>query len=212
MQILDMETWDRREIYQFFRQTEWPFYAVSFSLDVTALKRTTKEEGLSFYYALVYETTRAMEEVEAFRLRDRGDHVVRHDSLVPSFTDLTPGSELFHITTLELEPDRAAFCRRAKELSTAQTAFLAETGAWDRDQMVFFSCLPWVPMTSMTNERDKDPADTIPRVSWGGYEERGGRLVLNMALDVNHRTIDGVHIGRFYETLCRRIAAPEAER
>ena len=46
-----------------------------------------------------------------------------------------------------------------------------------------------------------DPSDSIPRVSWGRWEEREGRTVLSLSLELNHRLVDGVHVGRFYEAL-----------
>ena len=62
-------------------------------------------------------------------------------------------------------------------------------------------------LTALTNERDADPDDAAPRIAWGRYAERDGRLMLGLSLEVNHRLIDGVHIGRFAQALERRIAA-----
>lgn len=206
MREVDMAQWKRRERYEFFKGLSWPFWSVSFPVDVTGLHRWSHENGLSFYYALVYLCTRALEEVEAFHYKDRGEGIVWHDRLVPSFTDLHPGQEDFHIVTLEAGEDLADFCRRARELSRAQTAFV-DDGAW-QDEMVYFTCLPWMPITALSNERELDPTDSIPRLSWGKYvTDANGRDSLNMTISVNHRLIDGVHVGRFYEALTARLAA-----
>lgn len=206
MREVDMAQWKRRERYEFFKGLSWPFWSVSFPVDVTGLHRWSHENGLSFYYALVYLCTRALEEVEAFHYKDRGEGIVWHDRLVPSFTDLAPGQEDFHIVTLEAGEDLADFCRRAREMSRAQTAFV-DDGAW-QDEMVYFTCLPWMPITALSNERELDPIDSIPRLSWGKYvTDANGRDSLNMTISVNHRLIDGVHVGRFYEALTARLAA-----
>lgn len=207
MRIIDQEQWPRRAIYEHYQGEDWPFYAMSFPVDVTELKAYTKRRGLSFYYAMIFLVTKAMEEVENFRLRDRKGTIVLHDRLVPSFTDMAPGEELFHITTLEAGEDLAAFCQAAREKSRAQTAFLEEEGPWEADELVYFSSEPWLPMSSVTHDRNFDPADCIPRAAWGRYEEQNGRLRLSLAIDVNHRMVDGLHVGRFYEALNRRIAA-----
>lgn len=206
MREVDMAQWKRRERYEFFKGLSWPFWSVSFPVDVTGLHRWSHENGLSFYYALVYLCTRALEEVEAFHYKDREEGIVWHDRLVPSFTDLAPGQEDFHIVTLEAGEDLADFCRRARELSRAQTDFV-DDGAW-QDEMVYFTCLPWMPITALSNERELDPTDSIPRLSWGKYvTDDHGRDSLNMAISVNHRLIDGVHVGRFYEALTARLEA-----
>lgn len=206
MREVDLARWQRRERYEFFKGLGWPFWSVSFPVDVTGLHRWSHEQGLSFYYALVYLCTKSLEEVEAFHYKDRGEGIVWHDRLVPSFTDLAPGQEDFHIVTLEAGEDLADFCRRAREMSRTQTAFV-DDGAW-QDEMVYFTCLPWMPITALSNERDLDPADSIPRLSWGKYvTDQQGRDSLNMTISVNHRLIDGVHVGRFCEALTARLEA-----
>lgn len=200
MTVIDKQTWPRRAIYDFFAPMSDPFYTLTFPVDVTALRAWCKRHGLSFYPAMVFAVTRAMEGVEAFRYKDRDGVIVRHDALVPSFTDLRPGSETFYIVTLEAGEDPADFCRRAKEQSAAQTQFITAR-PWDADQLVYFTCLPWFPVTALKNEKDLNPSDSVPRVAWGRWEEKGARTELLLSLELNHRLLDGVHVGRFYEAL-----------
>ena len=75
------------------------------------------------------------------------------------------------------------------------------------DDLIFLSCLPWLDITALTNERDFDPDDAIPRLAWGKYVLREGRLELGYSVEVNHRFIDGLHIGRFGERLQALIEA-----
>ena len=199
-EIIDKNTWPRREAYDFFARMSWPFYALTFPVDVTRLRGWCRREGASFYPAMVYGVTKAMERVDAFHYKDRGGQIVRVKRLVPSFTDLHPGSEQFHIVTLEAGEDLADFCRRAKEKSAAQTAFIS-SGPWEEDELVYFSCLPWFPLTAATNERDADPADSVPRVTWGRWQEDAGRTTLHLSLELNHRLLDGAHAGMFYREL-----------
>ena len=207
MTEIGLDNWPRRDRYGFFKGMSWPFWTVTFPVDVTRLRRWTRERGVSFYRAMVYAVTKAMERVEAFRYKCRADgQIVYHQRLVPSFTDLTPGSDLFHITTLEAGGDMADFCRRAREESRSQTEFITR-GPWDEDELIYFTCLPWFPITSLTNERDMVPTDSVPRAAWGRYEEREGRTVLSLSLELNHRLLDGVHAGRMFEALTDLLEA-----
>lgn len=198
--VIHKDNWPRKELYDFFAPMSHPFYSLTFPVDVTALKRYTKSNSISFYYGMVYAVTKAMESVEAFRYKCRGEEIVLHDRLVPSFTDLKPGSDRFYIVTLEAGDDLKEFCRRAKEASSAQTELITQ-GPWAVDEEIFFTCLPWFPVTGLTNERNVDPGDSVPRASWGKYEERDGRLMLSLSLELNHRLLDGVHVGQFYAAL-----------
>ena len=200
MTVIDKSAWPRREIYDFFAPMSDPFYTLTFPVDVTALRARCKADGLPFYPAMVFAVTRAMEQVEAFLYKDRDGTIVRHNSLVPSFTDLHPGSDRFHIVTLERGEDLADFCRRAKAASAAQREFIT-AGPWPEDQLVYFTCLPWFPVTALKNERDLDPADSVPRVAWGRWEEKGDKTELLLSLELNHRLLDGVHVGQFYQAL-----------
>ena len=67
MKKIDMKSWERRELYEFFSGMSWPFYSVTFQVDVTEVYQYAKREGLSFYYALVWLCTKACNQVENFR-------------------------------------------------------------------------------------------------------------------------------------------------
>ena len=204
MKIIDTANWPRREIYELFSGCDHPFYSVTFELDVTNVRRYTHENGLSFYYSLSYLITEAMERVEALRLRVRDGRLVVVDALIPSCTDLQPGSDCFVIVTLPRGDDMAAFCQAAKAQAMAQTT-LFDPQMEARDDLIYFSCLPWFALTGFVTERNLDVNDCIPRVTWGKYQQRGDRLILNVTVEVNHRTVDGVHLGRFYEALQQTI-------
>ena len=207
--LLDRAAWPRREVYDFFSRMDDPFYMVTFQTDVTTAREYTKRNNLSFYYTMVYLCTTACNAVPAFRQVIRGGQVWELEARSPSFTDLHPGSEVFHIVTMPCAGSLAEFCRAAAEKSDAQTAFLDQQG--ESDALIYFSCLPWVELTALTNERDRNPDDSVPRIAWGRYTAQDGRLKLGLSLEVNHRLIDGVHIGQFAQALERRIAALGAE-
>ena len=202
---IDMSTWPRREIYDFFSPISNPFYSVTFALDVTNLYRYVKERELSFYYALVYLCTQAVNRVEAFLYTIEDGKVRIYDKRQPSFTDLEKGSELFRMVFVPCEGSLDEFCRAAKAKSESQHFFFDP--ATETNDLIYFSCLPWMDVTGLTNERNLDPDDAIPRIAWGKYIDVNGRKQLHISLEINHRLIDGVHLGRFNEELCRLIEA-----
>lgn len=202
---IDMSAWPRREIYDFFSPISNPFYSVTFTLDVTNLYRCVKERELSFYYALVYLCTQAVNRVEAFLYTIEDGKVRIFDKRQPSFTDLEKGSELFRMVFVPCEGSLDEFCRAAKAKSESQHFFFDPTA--ETNDLIYFSCLPWMDVTGLTNERNLDPDDAIPRIAWGKYIDVNGRKQLHISLEINHRLIDGVHLGRFNEELCRLIEA-----
>lgn len=209
MKKIDRNNWDRREIYDFFSGVSNPFYMISFTVDVTELKAFTKRRGCSFYYSLIYLCCKALNSVENFLYVCRDGEVYLLEEREPSFTDRTPGTELFHIVSLPAKGDITAFCRLAKQTSLNQKGFidLSREGA----HLAYFSCMPTLRLTALTNEFDllaPDFAeDSVPRLAWGKYTENQGRLELTISMEVNHRFIDGVHIEKFAARLEALIAA-----
>jgi len=199
MEKRDYSLWPRREIYELFSGKVNPWYGVSFELDVTGLHDYTKSRSLSFYYALIYLTTEAVNRVDAFLYAKKDGELVHYDRRIPSFTDIKKGSELFYIVTMEPDGSLDEFCREARRISSEQTIFLDYSR--EDDGLIDYSCLPWIPMTGFSGDRPTDFEDSVPRITWGRYTERDGRLVLNMTIEANHRFADGFHIGRVYEEL-----------
>lgn len=204
---VDGPDWPRQELFSFFSPIDHPFYTVSLRLDVTKLYAYTKARGLSFYHALVYFCTHSLNSVENFRYTIRGGGVYLLPRREPSFTHLKPGSDLFQIITLPCGDSLEVFCRTAAEKAASQTTFLDQ--GEETDDLIYFSCLPWFDLTCCTNERNLDVDDAIPRICWGKFVDRDGHKELGLSIEVNHRLIDGVHIGRFYEALQQHLAALE---
>lgn len=211
---IDRAAWPRNEIYTFMEGMSNPYYAVTFRQDVTAVYRYAKRRGLSFYYTLVGLCTLAVNEVEAFRYVIRSGEVYRLGrDRDPSFTDLKKGSDCFYIVTMPMEGTLPQFARAARARSEAQHRFM-EPGT-QTDGLIYFSCLPWLDMTGLTNERDlAQPGareESVPRIAWGKYVPVGDRLELGIGIEVNHRLIDGVHLGQFAAALTRHITELENE-
>ena len=206
-QKIELTAWPRAESFRFFSSLDQPFYSVCFRVDVTKLHAYTKSHGLSFYHAMIYFVTQAVNETENFRYTIRNGEVSLLAARTPSFTVLKPGSEQFQIVTALCTGGLEDFCRAAKEKAEAQTAFLDP--ASETDDLIYLSCLPWFDLTCCTNERKVDVDDAIPRITWGKYVKEGDREVLGLSIEVNHRLIDGVHLGRFYERLQEKLSSLE---
>lgn len=163
--VIDYASWPRREMYEFFSAADQPFYNVAFRLDVTRAYNFAKEHSLSFYMVMTYLVTKAINSVEAFRYAKLDGQIVLFDSLMPSFTDLKPGAEQFHIVTMPCEGDITEFCREAKRRSMEQDCFIDMS--MEGKNLIFITSLPWLDITSLSHERTFDPDDAIPRVAWG---------------------------------------------
>ena len=194
---IDKASWPRREIFDFFSQIADPFYMVSFNADITGLCGYAKARGLSLYHSMIKLVTDAVNSIEAFRCASMDGDIVLLEKRRPSFTHLERGSELFRIITMPCEGGYREFCASAKQKCAEQKAFIDP--AAEGPDLIYISCLPWLDMTALTNEHDvgseEVKLDSVPRIAWGKIKDEGERKKVNISVEVNHRFIDGVHIG-----------------
>ena len=199
MEVVNLEAWPRREHFQFFSGLGFPFYNVTTTLDVTRLYTYVKAKDLSFYYSLIYATLSVINSLPDFLYKIRGNQVVRHEKLDPSFVVLDQDQHLLKIVNVPFNGSLEEFCAQCTQLEAAQNTWFPPQEAEERDDLVYISCLPWFSFTSLTNEMDLNPDDSIPRITWGKYEQQGERLALPYAVQLNHRLLDGWHLGQLVQ-------------
>ena len=202
---LSMDTWERREIFRFFSALKNPFWSVTCPVDVTYLKTYCARTGFSFYHSLCYLASLACADVPEMMIGIRDGQPVRYARRDPSFTELVPGERCFRILTVPLEENLPDFLRSCRSKAEKQTCFIDLNE--ERDDLIFMSCLPWLPYTALNGEAPEDPLQSVPRMTWGRWSDEGGRLRLPFTLEINHAFADGLHAGEFYRCLEKRLSA-----
>ncbi len=201
MEYIDIDQWSRKQHFEFFHKMDYPQFNVCLNIDVTHFLEFVKEHDISFYYAMGFASTYAANEIVNFRYRIRGDQVVLHDKIDPSFTDMSADSDLFKIVTVEMNGDIVHFARQAKEQSEQQKVFFIFENAEERDDLVYITCVPWFSFTQLTHPITLSKDDSVPRISWGKYFKQGEKWMLPISIQANHALMDGLHVGRYIEKL-----------
>jgi chloramphenicol O-acetyltransferase type A len=209
VRVIDMNTWKRREHFAFFSSTAHPVYNITFNLDVTKLRAFAKARGYSFNLSMVFLSTKALNAVENFRYRLRGQEVVLHDRLSPSFAEIEKGDDLFKMVTVEMEDELPAFLDKARQRAESQTAYFNVDDFKGRDDFVFYSTIPWISFTSVDHTVNLRREDAIQRVSFGKYFEAGVRILMPYNIQVNHLFVDGYHLGLLKDGLDGLVAECE---
>ncbi len=201
MKEIDIETWSRKEHFQFFLRSDLPFYNVNFNVDITGLKEYARSCGLSLTNTLLFLAVKTFNRVENFRYRLMDGKVVLYDRINPSFACIRGNEDLFRMITVEFEDDIAVFDTKAKAAIERSTSYFDLSMLKGRSDFAFFSPLPWIPFTAVDHTMSLKKEDCIPRISWGKFSEADGKVLLPFNIQVNHVFIDGVHVGQFYQTL-----------
>lgn len=75
-----------------------------------------------------------------------------------------------------------------------------------------FSSLPWFSFTGVEAAKPDTPDVNDPLVTFGRYRERDGRLFMPLALQLNHRFVQGNDVAAFLTALDCEIAAFSDQR
>ncbi|MCH1926248.1 chloramphenicol acetyltransferase [Shewanella sp. C32] len=205
MEVVDIDTWKRKEHFMFFKDMDSPFFNLCFDLDITPLYQHIKQHKLPFYHAVIYYVMACVNSVEAFKYRYDNERVVKHDALQPSFTVLDGDDELFKIITVLNADNFQQFVSDSRDQASTQTSII-DAQRQQRSDLVYITSIPWVSFTSIAHPITLAKFDAVPRIAWGKYKKEQGKVLLPFSVQAHHAFIDGIHIGKLTEVIERNMA------
>lgn len=200
---IDINSWKRRELFSHFSRLQLPHYFVAANIDVTNLIEYKRKHGLSFYLSIIYLSTKSLNRIENFQYRIKEGRVVKYDIIHTNFTHKRPEEDTFRFHTAPFKGTLQEYIKATSDAIAHQDQLFGGLG--DIPNVAYFSCAPTLDTTCISNPGMEDPDDAIPRINWGKYVRRDGRWILNITVTVNHRFIDGYHIGQFFQFLQEEI-------
>lgn len=206
---LDTTTWARREVFEFFRGFDKPYFNICTQLDITRLLALLRERrNVSLMLTYHYFALRAANEIEPFRYRLKDGKVVVYDVIHGGTTVLMP-DENFTLAYFDYDDDFEKFIVAAdsavKEAVSGDGAFKPDRS----DDRIHFTTLPWVSFTSFSHARNWSREDSIPKIAFGKFVKENERTLLPFSVEVHHALMDGLHVGRYVNRLQEALDDPE---
>ncbi len=204
---LDLDTWQRRDLFEFFRGYQNPYFNVCARLDITKLIEMVRQKQTgSVSLAYHYFALRIANEIEPFHYRLEDDRVVIHEVINGGTTVLLP-NETFTYAYFNYLPDFEQFVTQASAAIDQVRAegSLKPTMRYD---LIFFTTLPWISFTSFAHARTPGRGESIPRIAFGKFMHENGRTLLPISVEVHHALMDGLHVGRYLMRLEEVLASP----
>jgi len=206
---IDMETWERREVFNFFRAFTEPYHGVCLRVDCTATYRYAKQHGLSVFLSMLHRSLVAAQQVENFRTR-----IVDGSAWI--FDEIDGGSAVGRPNgTIGFAhyPYRAGIAEFVTEASV-EVARVRQRNDLERPpqvNLIRYSALPWLDFTSLSHARDMAKEDSAPRITFGKMTEADGRRTMPVSIHVHHALADGLHVAQFVEQFQRLLDAPDSQ-
>ena len=210
-QLVDFSTWPRSEHFKFYREASMPWFNICVDIEASNLKLYCKDNSLSFFHAYLYLTQVAIDKNLPFRYRIVGDEVRVYDKISVScavladdetmrFCDMPYGNNFPQFSALAAKAEQAA-----KESSFIAGNFVGEQMKQD---VVHMSVLPWVSFTSFSNARNTSEVDSVPKIVYGRAKKTDNGLLMPLSVEVHHGVMDGLHVGRFIDTVEQLFTQP----
>jgi chloramphenicol O-acetyltransferase type A len=195
---LDIDSWNRKEHFNFFKNFDAPYYGVTIRLDCTHAFKTAKLLGISFYSYYLHRVLTAVNTIPNFRYRIENDEVFEYHRINASTTVLRE-DHTFGFSNMRFSKDLKEFdnivkaeTRRVKNA----TGLLTAPNAIDA---IHFSALPWIDFSSISESTDSRSGDSCPKFAVGKLIDEDGKKSMPFAVHVHHALVDGYHLGIFLD-------------
>lgn len=199
-QPFDVENWNRKHTYHFFKTYDDPFFNICSTIEVTRLHAYCKANNYSFNFTLLYYVLRTVNESLEFRLRLLDGKVVLFDTIHCGSTVLHDDNT-FTFCYFQYAPTVKEFNDSGKKILHDHLQ-RKELHPRSHDlNLIYSSTIPWTSFTSITHARNHRTGESVPKFAFGKYFEEHGKLRLPISIEVNHALMDGYHVGKFLNDL-----------
>jgi chloramphenicol O-acetyltransferase type A len=210
-QIIDLAKWNRGEHFKFYQHASQPWFNITADVNATKLMATCKNNNISFFHAYLYLTQVAVNQHDAFKIRIVDDEVRIYQDIAISCAILA-NDETMRFCDIAYSTPFKQFDSVATETQekVKNSPFIAAEffGQVMAQNVIHMSVIPWVSFSSFSNARNTSCVDSIPKIIYGKAQKKAEGLMMPLSVEVHHGVMDGLQVGRFFETIQRLFNDP----
>src|SRR5271170_1121802 len=183
-QQIDLEKWERRELFHFFHAFSEPFHGVCLRVDCTATYNFAKAQGLSVFLSLLHRSLVAAQQIENFHTRIVKGEVWRYEVVNGGSAVGRPNGTIGFAHYPYREGIAEFVAEASVELERVRQRVDLERP--EDANLIRYSALPWFDFTSISHARDFSHEDSAPRITFGKITEVAGRRTMPVSIQVHH--------------------------
>lgn len=207
MSYLDLQNWNRKHIFDFFKNYENPFFNICANVDITELLSYGKKNSLSFFQCSLFLSLKAANEIVEFRYRIEGEKV-RNYPVINGGSTVLNDDETFRFCYFDYVESFKEFSEKASTiLSNAHGGKLNPQE--NRDDLIHYSVIPWISFTSFAHPVSGEKSHGIPKIVFGKYFNEGEFVKMPVSVEVHHALMDGFPVGKFFDLFQGNLDNPE---
>jgi chloramphenicol O-acetyltransferase type A len=205
--VLDIEKWNRKTTYEFFKDFEDPFFNMTANLDVTKLYSFVNQNSLSYSLSCLFYSQQTANSIREFKIRLFEDRLVEFEKLDCTQTILQD-DESFCFFYLGIEKNVLEFHNANRDSVEKYKKLRTFDVESERLDLIYYSIIPWVSFTSFKHASRFNNTLTVPRIVFGKIFDENERKKMPISVEVNHVIMDGLHVGKYFNLLQETFNAP----
>ncbi|MCF6226892.1 MAG: CatA-like O-acetyltransferase [Xanthomonadales bacterium] len=181
-----------------------PYFAITIPFDVGKAYAQAKAAEVSFFVKYLHDCMRAINAHENFKYRILDGQVVEYDRIDAS-TTIMREDKTFAFSRVTFNQDLSVFASNyaAEKLRIQHSTELFPPV--DSLDCIHCSVLPWFNFSGH-KDASSGRVDSVPKLAFGKTYSQGDRLMMNVAISVNHALMDGYHVSLFAESFQHNLA------
>ncbi len=196
--IIDINIWERKEHFEWFQNFDEPFWGIVTEIDCTDAYLISKRLDIPFFHFYLHRSLKAENQVEDFKLRIENGQVVCYDRIHASAT-LNNANGLYAMSFIEYHKDVFLFSKalHSEEERVKKLKGLGVNSNTARLDTIHYSSVPWFKITGLTHARNYKYRDSVPKITFGKFEEINQKKIMNISINGHHGLMDGSHAGKY---------------
>lgn len=193
MNWLDIDTWDRKEHFYFFKTFEEPFFGICVNVDCTHTYLQARDSKGSFFLFYLHKLLRSVNETQSFHFRIVEDKVLIHDHIDVSATIIRE-NDTFGFTyipyVLSFEDFEIIAMKEIEKVKSSDKLFPDASYT----NLIHFSSMPWLQFSSVSHARKFSSEDSVPKITTGKVFDENGKKMMPVSVHVHHALMDGLQV------------------
>lgn len=200
MKLINLDTWKRKEHFEFFSQFENPNLGLVTEVNCTKTYLDCKKSDSSFFATYMHKSMRAVNAVPEFKYRIIDGKVYELD-IINAGTTIGRSDGTFAFAYVLFSDNFHEFEKNLKKEVKAveESTGLRLAGEAGKVDLIRHTTIPWIHFSGLLHPTMNDKTDSVPKISFGKASLREGEYYLPISVEAHHGLVDGVHVAQYLE-------------
>ena len=203
MKAFDVENWNRKKHYEFFKTYEDPFFNITSNIEVTNLYNYCKKQQISFSLSCLYVAIKCINEITEFKLRLNNGKVYVFEEVHIGSTILNDDNTFsFCYFDYQKRLSLHDFVKAGQHIIEDHKRGVKFEAKEEAIDVVHCTTLPWVSFTGFKHARNGDEGSKgIPKIVFGKLFDENNSKKMPFSVEVHHALMDGFHVATLFSKM-----------